>query len=69
MFKRLIFFVLLFMSVNGFAQKSIHHFDSLTLVQLENRDWKKLIATGKQAVKEKKNFIICITEWELRFII
>ncbi|GDX52465.1 hypothetical protein LBMAG27_15120 [Bacteroidota bacterium] len=44
------------MSVNGFAQKSIHHFDSLTLVQLENRDWKKLIATGKQAVKEKKEF-------------
>lgn len=44
------------MSVNGFAQKSIHYFDSLTLVQLENRDWKKLIATGKQAVKEKKEF-------------
>ncbi len=56
MFKRLIFFAFIFISVNVFAQKSFHQYDSITLVQLENQDWKKLIATGKEAVKEKKDF-------------
>lgn len=56
MFKRLIFFVFLFLSADVFAQKTIHQYDSLTYLQLENQEWKKLISTGKQAVKEKNGF-------------
>lgn len=56
MLKRLIFFVFLLLSIDVFAQKTIHQYDSITYAQLENQEWKKLISTGKQAVKEQKDF-------------
>lgn len=44
------------MSVNGVAQKTFQQYDSLTYSQLIHQDWKNLIRSGREAMKEKKDF-------------